>query len=339
MKKALLLGLVGGLLAAAPVLAHPPVPANVNFTSERGVPFGLVLDGRPLTRGVARQVHVDQLMPGAHWADFTVPTPYGGAVRFRSRVWLQPGLETSFVLVARPGWPINLQQVNAVPLYGSGYGGRGYDNNNGGGRYNSPTPYGPGSSYGNQGSYGSNDPYNDGNAGYDDDDDDDNDTPAPNGGYGSYLNLPNGGYNNTPAPNTGPGYGTPNNLNGNYPNNPSGGYNNGPTPGSYPGSAVSTYRQLAPPDMDALVKTVQGRIAEASKLSAAKDGLAQRSLRADDLSRLLHSISSEACRIDLATFAYSHVSDPENFSLVYDAFETESGARAVEQAVRNASQR
>ena len=92
MKKALLLGLMGWLLAAAPVLAHPPVPANVNFTSERGVPFGLVLDGRPLTRGVARQVHVDQLQPGAHWADFTLPTPYGGAVRFRSRVWLEPGL-------------------------------------------------------------------------------------------------------------------------------------------------------------------------------------------------------------------------------------------------------
>ena len=339
MKKALLLGLVGWLLAAAPVLAYPPaLPANVNFTSERGVPFGLVLDGRPLTRGVARQVHVDQLLPGAHWAEFTLPTPYGGAVRFRSRVWLQPGLETSFVLVARPGWPINLQQVNAVPLYDPGYGGHGYYNNNGGGRYNSPAPYGQGGGYGSPNGYGSNDPYNNGNASYDDDDDDNN-ALAPNGGYGNNPNLPNGGYNNAPAPNSGPGYGTPNNPNGGYGNNPNGGYRNGPTPGSYPGTAVSNYRQLAPPDVDALVKTVQGRIAEASKLSAAKDGLAQRSLRADDLNRLLRSISSEACRIDLATFAYSHVSDRENFSRVYDAFETESGARAVEQAVRNASQR
>ena len=340
MKKALLLSLVGCLLATAPVLAHPPVPANVNFSSERGVPFGLVLDGRPLTRGVARQVHVDQLLPGAHWADFTVPTPYGGAVRFRSRVWLQPGLETSFVLVARPGWPINLQQVNAVPLYGSDYGGRGYYSNNGGERYTSPAPYGQGGGYGSQYGYGTNDPYNNGNAGYDEDDNDDDNATA-SGGYGNNPNLPNRGYNNTPAPNAGPGYGTPNNPNGgygNYPNNPNGGYNNGPTPGSYPGSATSSYRQLAPPDVDALVKTVQGRIAEASKLSAAKDGLAQRSLRADDLSRLLRNINSEACRIDLATFAYSHVSDPENFSRVYTTFETESGPSAVEQAVRGASQ-
>ena len=337
MKKALLLGWVGGLLAAAPVLAHPPVPANVNFTSEHGVPFGLMLDGQPLTRGVARQVHVDQLLPGAHWADFTVPTPYGGAVRFRSRVWLQSGLETSFVLVARPGWPINLQQVNAVPLYGPGSGGLGYYNN-GGERYNSPAPYGQGGSYGSQYGYGSNDPYNDGN----NDDDDDNDATAPNGGYGSNPNSPNGGYNNAPSPNAGPGYDTPNNPSGgygNYPNNPNGGYNNGPTPGSYPGSAVSSYRSLAPPDVDALVKTMQGRIAEASKLNAAKDGLAQRSLRADDLSRLLRSINSEACRIDLATFAYSHVSDPNNFNRVYAAFETESGPRTVEAAVNSTSQR
>ena len=331
---------MGGLLAAVPVLAHPPVPANVNFTSERGVPFGLVLDGRPLTRGVARQVHVDQLLPGAHWADFTLPTPYGGAVRFRSRVWLQPGLETSFVLVARPGWPINLEQVDAVPLCGPGYGGSS-SCNNGGGRYNTPTgydpaPYGQGSSYGSPYGYGSNDPY-DG-----DNDDEDDNAAAPIGGYGTNPNAPSSDYRDAPASNAGPGYGTPNNPGGGYgtyPNNPTGGYDNGPTPGSYPGAAVSSYRRLTPPDVDALVKTVQGRITEISKLSAAKNGLAQRSLRADDLSRLLRSINSEACRIELATFAYAHVSDPDNFTRVYTAFETENGPRAVEQAVRGTAQR
>ncbi|MGY3088374.1 hypothetical protein ACVWYF_001407 [Hymenobacter sp. UYAg731] len=332
MKKALLLALAGLFAAVAPAMAHPPVPANVNFSSERGVPFGLVLDGRPLTRGLARQVHVDQLMPGQHWADFSLPTAYGGAVRFRSRVWLEPGLETTFVLVTRPGWPITLQQVNAVALYAPGYGGRGYYNN-GGGRYNSPTGYGPApyGQGGSQGGYGNNDPYNGGNTGYDNDDY--NNAPAPNAGpsYGT-PNTPNGGYGNNPN--------TPNGGNyGNNPNNPNGGYNNGPTPGNYPGTATSSYRILAPQDVDALLKTVQGRIAEVSKLSAAKEGLAQRSLRADDLSRLLRSINSEACRIDLATFAFSHVSDPENFDRVYDAFETESGAKAVEQAVNSASQR
>ncbi|WP_460502009.1 DUF4476 domain-containing protein, partial [Hymenobacter agri] len=84
-----------------------------------------------------------------------------------------------------------------------------------------------------------------------------------------------------------------------------------------------------------LVRTVQARIADASKLSAAKDGLADRSLRADDLVRLLRTTSSEACRIDLATYAYSHVSDPENFYRVYDVFTSESAARTVATAVHD----
>lgn len=126
MKKALLFALAGLLAAVAPALAHSPAPANVNFSSERGVPFGLALDGRLLTRGLARQLHVGQLRPGLHWADFTLPAGYGGVVRFRSRVWLEPGVETSFVLIARPGRPLALRQVNAVALYDRGYD-RGYD--------------------------------------------------------------------------------------------------------------------------------------------------------------------------------------------------------------------
>lgn len=314
MKKSLLLALAGLFTAVMPALAYPPAPANVNFSSERGVPFGLVLDGRPLTRGMARQVHVDQLVPGLHWADFSVPTAYGRAVRFRSRVWLEPGLETTFVLVTRPGRPLYLQQVNAVALYG---GGRGYGNgytNGYGGRYNSPAPY-PAPA---PGSYG-NDPYSGGNQ---------------NGGYDDgYNNSPNGGYNNAPNPNNGGGYNnTPGNSPyGNNPNMPNGGY--------YPGSVVSSYRALGPQDVNGLVQAMKQRITEVSKLNAAKDGLKDRSLQADDLDRLLRSLSSEACRIDLAKFAYSHVSDPNNFNRVYDAFETEAGARAVEDAVNAEPQR
>lgn len=309
MKKALLLAIAGVLTAIFPALAYPPAPANANFSSERGVPFGLVLDGRPLTRGMARQVHVDQLVPGLHWADFSVPTAYGGAVRFRSRVWLEPGLETTFVLVARPGRQLYLQQVNAVALYGGGRGygyGTGY-NNGYGGHYNSPYPTPAPGGYGN-------DPYN---GGYD------------NGGYN---NAPNGGYNNGS-----------NSPYGNNPNGPTGGYNNGPSNGNgagyYPGSAVSSYRTLAPQDVNNLEQTMKQRITEVGKLNAAKDGLKDRSIQADDLNRLLHSLNSEACRIDLAKFAYSHVSDPANFTRVYDAFETEAGARAVEDAVQAEPQR
>ena len=316
MKKSLPLALVGLFMAVLPALAYPPAPANVNFSSERGVPFGLVLDGRPLTRGMARQVHVDQLIPGLHWADFSVPTAYGGAVRFRSRVWLEPGLETTFVLVTRPGRPLYLQQVNAVALYG---GGRGYGNgytNGYGGRYNSPAPY-PAPA---PGSYG-NDPYNGGNQ---------------NGGYDDgYNNSPNGGYNSAPNLNNGGGYNsTPNNgPYGNNSNTPNGGYNGNGNGSYYPGSAVSSYRTLGPQDVNGLVQAMKQSITEVSKLNAAKDGLKDRSIQADDLDRLLRSLSSEACRIDLAKFAYSHVSDPNNFNRVYDAFETEAGARAVEDAV------
>jgi len=298
MKKALLLALAGFFAAAAPALAYPPVAANVNFSSERGVPFGLVLDGRPLTRGVAREVHVDQLVPGQHWADFTVPTAYGGAVRFRSRVWLEPGLETTFVLIARPGRPLDLREVAAVALCGPGHG-YGY----GGHAYNSPAPYGygpgPASGYPANGGQLNND--------YDDNDGDDN------------------GYSSTgPAGSNDNGYNTGNGPNGN---------------GYYPGSSVSSYRTLAPPDVNALLQAVEQRPFDASKLSTAKQALGQSSIQAEDLKRLLRGLDFEASRVDLAKFAYPHVADPQNFYRVYEAFDFDASAREVQQAVGAAGPR
>jgi hypothetical protein len=315
MKKALLFAIASLFSTVAPALAYPPPAANVNFVSERGVPFDLVLDGRLVTRGGARQVHIDQLMPGQHWADFTLPAGYGRVVRFRSQLFLQPGLETSYVLIARPGRPLGLRQVGVVAL-GPARGGYGNGYNNSPGysvTYNSPQPYGPGN-------YG---------------------TPPPGPAYPS-NGYPNSDYNTSNGNGNAP-YGSGNGNYGNNSNGPAGGsysnqpnnsgYSNQPNGGAY-SSPASSYRALAPADMNALVQTMQQRITEVSKLNAAKDGLSQRALRADDLNRLLRSLSSEACRIDLAKFAYSHVSDPENFDRVYDAFETEAGANAVEQAVR-----
>ncbi|MBF9221461.1 DUF4476 domain-containing protein [Hymenobacter ruricola] len=302
MKKLLLLAIASFFSAVAPALAYPPAPANVNFTSERGVRFDLVLDGRLLTRGGARQVHVDQLAPGQHWADFTLPTGYGRAVRFRSRVWLQPGLETSFVLIARPGRPLDLRQVGAVALYGPAYGGgRGYGYNNG---YNAA----PG--YGGNGSYNSPTPYD------------------PNGGYGNGSNYPNANPN---------GY-------GNDPNGPvGGGYNNAPgnpnSGGYYPGTATSSLRVLPPQDVDAIMQSVKQRPFEASKLSTAKEALAQTSIQADDLKRLLRSFEFEASRVEFAKYAYSHVVDQQNFYHVYDAFDFDASVEEVQQAVGTAPQR
>ncbi|WP_210514670.1 DUF4476 domain-containing protein [Hymenobacter terricola] len=315
MKKALLLALAGLFAAVAPALAYPPAVANVNFTSERGLPFGLVLDGRPLTRGLARQVHLDQVLPGQHWAEFTLPAAYGRLVRFRSQVWLQPGLETTFVLVSRPGWPLDLRQVSAVPLYGRGGYGPGYPGQGGG--YNSPTPYPQAP----QGGYGSNDPYYGGpNGGYGN-----APAPGPNNG-GGYNNGPQGGYNNAP-----------NNPNGGYnnaPNNPNGSYN-GPNsgPGNYPGAPAGSYRMMDPQDVNALLQDLRQQPDEASKLDLAKQALDQSSIQADDLKRLLLLLNFDAARVELAKFGYAHVADVQNFSRVYSAFSFEASKREVQQAV------
>ncbi|MBD2723624.1 DUF4476 domain-containing protein [Hymenobacter armeniacus] len=301
MKKLLLLAIASFFSAVAPTLAYPPAPANVNFASERGVPFDLVLDGRLVTRGGARQVHVDRLAPGQHWADFTLPAGYGRVVRFRSRVWLQPGLETSFVLIARPGRPLDLRQVGAVALYGPGGYGGGHGYNNGG-------YYGPG--YGGNGAYNSPTPYD------------------PNGyGNGSGNNYPNGGNN--------------------YPNgyDPNGGYNNGPNGpnngggGYYPGSASSSYRVLPAQDVDAIMQSVKQRPFEASKLSTAKEALAQSSIQADDLKRLLRTFEFEASRVEFAKYAYPHVADQQNFYRVYDAFDFDASVQEVQQAIGTVPQR
>ncbi|MFD1467513.1 DUF4476 domain-containing protein [Hymenobacter caeli] len=107
-----------GLLAAAalPGRAQPVGPPTaVNFASERGVPFGLVLDGQLLAAPVVRQMHLDYLAPGQHQAEFSLPTP-AGLQRFQASVWLEPGLETSFLLVQRPGRPFQLRQVSRGPV-------------------------------------------------------------------------------------------------------------------------------------------------------------------------------------------------------------------------------
>ena len=273
MNKAYLFALAGLLAAAAPALAHPPAPANANFSSERGVPFGLVLDGRPLTRGAARQVHVDRLVPGPHWADFTVPTAYGGAVRLRRRVWLEPGLETIFVLLAHPGWPLELRQVGAVALYGPACGPRaGY--------------------HGYAAGYDADGDDDDSDNGYDQSQPDrSGPTPYGRGGYGPGPSVPSGGA------------------------------------GYYSGSASSGYRTLP------LLDAVRQRPGEAEKPSLAQDAQRQRSIGAGDLRRLLQSLDSEAARVELAEFAYPHVADPQNFDRVYDAFDVESSAREVQQAL------
>lgn len=295
---------------AAPALAAPP-PANLAVFSESGQPFSLVLDGQLLTHPVAPQVRVGWLAPGRHLADISLATPYGPPVSFRTVVWLQPGRESDYVVVLRQ-WGPQLQPVNVAPAYpGSGYnpGSQG----NPGGYYGGATaPTGPGGSY---------------------------PAPAnPNGGYSPAPATPNGGYDptdNYPTPGAPAGGYNPNNS---YPapGNPTGTY---PTPaypgnsggGYYPGSAGVPLRSLAPADLASLQQAMRRASFDADKLSIAKQTLTQSSVRAEELAELVKSLSFSDARVDLATFGYAHVSDPQNFYQVYSSLQFSSDAQKVRQ--------
>lgn len=293
-----------------PAFAAPP--ANLTIIAERGQPFSLVLDGRLLTRPVARQVRVDLLTPGRHWAEFSMPMAYGPPLRFHTMVWLQPGLETDYVLVMRPYGP-QLRQVGMLPLgdYGDaagyyGQGGAPYGNAPTGYCGNNQQPAPNQNGYDNDPSY---DPHNapgNGPAGYH--------QPALTypGGYPIPTPTYPGGYGNAPS-----GYPTPGN---------GGGY--------YPGSSTTTnLRSLEQSDVNDLAQDLRQRPAEAERLRTATEALAQSSLRADELTELLHSFTHDESRIELARFGYAHLSDPQNFSRVYSALQFKSSVRALQQAV------
>ncbi len=307
--------------ASAAALAAPP--ANVNFSLERGQVFGLMLDGQPLTRPLARQVHVDRLRPGQHWADFSVPTPYGAPMRFHTAVWLQPGLETSYVLVLRPGYGPQLRQVAAVPVYGPrpGYGSA----------YPRPVPQ-PRYPYGNgQGGYYGGSPDGSYNA--------PSPAPAPYGG-----NQGQGGYDNRPAPAPyGSNQGGYDNRSAPAPTYP-GGYGNSPAPvptpnypgGYQPGNAQpngGNLQPLPPNDVQGLTQDLRDRTSDEERLDLAKQALAENSVRADELAQLLGTLTYDKSRIDLAEYGYEHVSDPQDFYKVYDVLHFPASIREVQQAL------
>ncbi len=295
-------------VASAPAAAAPPAPpAGATFVSERGQVFGLVLDGQPLTRPVAQQVRVARLVPGQHWADFSVPTRYGPPLRFRTAVWLRPGLETNYVLVLRPGYGPQLRQLGAVPLGRPVYGPQG--NYPGGYPQGYPAPPQDPAPYNTPGNYDEDDEYG----------------PPTGPGYGNapYGNDPrNGGsYGNSGAPGYPGGYGpSP------APGAPNGGY--------YPGSAPGSYlRPLAPAEVTDLTQALRSRSFDDARLPIVKQALAQSAVRADELAQLISTLSFDKSRIELAEYGYAHLSDPQNFYRVYDVLRYPSSIREVQQAL------
>jgi len=120
MKKTLLL-YVGLLLLFAAQVARA-APANATFIAERGVVFQLIFDGRALTQAGTQQVRLDRIAPGYHQAEFFIPTRYGRSINYRTRVFLDEGLESTFVLVTRSGYPPVLRKVSALPIPRRGAG-------------------------------------------------------------------------------------------------------------------------------------------------------------------------------------------------------------------------
>ena len=331
---------------AAPAVAAPP--ANLSITAERGQPFSLVLDGQLLTNPVARQIRVGLLLPGRHWAEISVPTGYGPALRMRTSVWLQPGVETSYVLLLRPYGP-QLRQVAIGPIGQPGYGNQGgYYGQGQGGYYGQSQPggyYGQGQQGG--GYYGQNQAPAPSQGGYY------GQGQAPGqGGYdpratypggnqpGSYpAPVPNqqGGYAAPmPAPNPQGGY-VPPTQPGAYGQNNQGGYNNAPgaypNDGSYPAPAGAALPPLAPADVAELAQELRQLPTEAERLRAATDALAESSLRADELAELVKTFTHDESRIELGRFGYAHVSDPQNFERVYEALQFPSSVRTLRQFI------
>ncbi|RPD49225.1 DUF4476 domain-containing protein [Hymenobacter sediminis] len=154
MKKALLLCV--GLYLFLASLANA-APANVNFTSERGVVFRLIFDGRALTQAGARQISLSRIAPGFHQAEFLIPTGYGRSISYRTKVFLDEGLETNFVLATRNGYPPQLRKVSALPIQRGGYSPVPR------GPYSPPVPPAPAPDYNNEPPYPNSYP---GNASY-----------------------------------------------------------------------------------------------------------------------------------------------------------------------------
>ncbi|AMJ67417.1 DUF4476 domain-containing protein [Hymenobacter sp. PAMC 26628] len=292
-----------GLATAGQAQPVGPPPTAVNFTSERGVPFGLVLDGQLLAAPVVRSLHLDYLAPGQHWAEFSVPSA-AGLQRTRVNVWLEPGLETSFVLVLRPGRPAQLRQVSRGPITPRDYPAWAPG----------PDDYGP-----DQGPYGDNGNGNGGNYG------------------GAYPPAGPGGY---PTPGSSSGYPAP----GNQPAYPGPGTYSGPgNAPNYPGPAGPGYgapapgpqyaRPLSPRDAADLAQALSRCPFDEQRLDIAHQALERSSLRSVELAALVRTLTFDKSQKELAKFGYAHVVDPQNFYRVYDAFTFPTSAREVQQAL------
>ncbi len=97
----------------------------------------------------------------------------------------------------------------------------------------------------------------------------------------------------------------------------------------YPPMASYTYNSL--------YTSVQNKFGLGAKMSALEDIFANQSyyFTTDQAERLIRLVSAESNRLQLAKLAYSHITDPRNFSQLYDMFSYQSSRTELEAYVRD----
>ncbi|WP_370551393.1 DUF4476 domain-containing protein [Hymenobacter sp. BT559] len=85
--------------------------------------------------------------------------------------------------------------------------------------------------------------------------------------------------------------------------------------------------------MAGLAQDLRERPTDAERLRTATQALEESSLRAEELAELMHAFTHDESRIELARFGYAHLSNPQDFSRVYDALQFKSSIRTLRQAV------
>ena len=85
-------------------------------------------------------------------------------------------------------------------------------------------------------------------------------------------------------------------------------------------------------DMDRFMYSLNLRRFDDDKVNFTKRVLANKSLYAVDLLKILNNITFESNKMEVADFAYNSVIDKRNFHIVYDAFRFQSSIRQLENS-------
>lgn len=103
------------------------ISADVLFYTKRGEPFQVILDGRLINRTVTDQLHLHDIPGGFHRAEIRFPDRFGALV-YHTRIYLEPGFKTDFVLSIvgrRPRVIMNKAAAYPLPVVNRPLPGRG----------------------------------------------------------------------------------------------------------------------------------------------------------------------------------------------------------------------